>query len=511
MPRKDNRSSSSRFTSNEDGDYSNRRLYDSVKEKYRSYSKNSNEQQQSNYNHSSKNTNENSSNSNRGLTRSRSRLSKSKRKRSKTKSPHRKEKRTVRTSHKKYQRKSHDGSDESRKKNNYQTSLNSRNEKHRNFDENDKYEDVKERSDSGHVNIRDDEEGHLIYVAGDILQARYKIKRTLGEGTFGKVVEVKDLRDERYHIALKIIKNVDKYREAAKLEINVLKKIKEKDSFGKYLCVQILDWFDYHGHMCIAFDLLGLSVFDFLKENNYIAYPIDQTRHIIYQLCIAVRFLHENQLTHTDLKPENILLVNSDYDTVYNYRKKRDERVLKHTHIKLIDFGSATFDWEHHSTIVSTRHYRAPEVILELGWSQPCDVWSIGCILFELYLGFTLFQTHDNTEHLAMMERILGPIPYKMAKRTRKTKYFYRNRLDWDERSSAGRYVRDNCKPLRRYIQSDEEEHMLLLDLIEKMLEYDPDRRVSLSKALEHEFFDRLPSQWRHQDDKFSYKTNNFH
>ena len=47
----------------------------------------------------------------------------------------------------------------------------------------------------------------------------------------------------------------------------------------------------------------------------------------------------------------------------------------------------------------------------ELGWSQPCDVWSVGCIMFELYLGFTLFQTHDNREHLAMMEKILGPIP----------------------------------------------------------------------------------------------------
>lgn len=82
----------------------------------------------------------------------------------------------------------------------------------------------------------------------------------------------------------------------------------------------------------------------------------------------------------------------------------------------MIDFGSATFDHEHHSTIVSTRHYRAPEVILELGWAQPCDVWSIGCIMFELYLGITLFQTHDNREHLAMMERILGTVPYRMAR-----------------------------------------------------------------------------------------------
>ena len=105
-------------------------------------------------------------------------------------------------------------------------------------------------------------------------------------------------------------------------------------------------------------------------------------------------------------------------------------RKVKNTEVRLIDFGSATFDWEHHSKVVSTRHYRAPEVILELGkidlifnlktfifftyysgWAQPCDIWSIGCIAFELYLGFTLFQTHDNREHLAMMEKILGPLP----------------------------------------------------------------------------------------------------
>lgn len=58
--------------------------------------------------------------------------------------------------------------------------------------------------------------------------------------------------------------------------------------------------------------------------------------------------------------------------------QNREVRRVKNTDVRLIDFGSATFDHEHHSTIVSTRHYRAPEVILELGWSQPCDVWSIG-------------------------------------------------------------------------------------------------------------------------------------
>lgn len=128
--------------------------------------------------------------------------------------------------------------------------------------------------------------------------------------------------------------------------------------------------------------------------------------------------LHDLNLIHTDLKPENILLVNNNYQTfTYNRhipsssfaisRKATQRRVLLDSEIRLIDFGSATFDDEYHSSVVSTRHYRAPEIILNLGWSFPCDIWSIGCILVEFYTGDALFQTHDNLEHLAMMEAVI--------------------------------------------------------------------------------------------------------
>lgn len=161
-------------------------------------------------------------------------------------------------------------------------------------------------------------------------------------------------------------------------------------------------YFDYNGHICLLFDLMGSSIFDFLvscllqvqvwrilaksflsanflqKANHYKPYPMEQTLHITWQLCNAVKFLHDNKLTHTDLKPENILFVDSRYTTKLVDKKvgkfvlrrfKIDDcfqplRVLHSTHVRLIDFGSATFDHEHHSIIVSTRHYRAPEVIL---------------------------------------------------------------------------------------------------------------------------------------------------
>lgn len=138
--------------------------------------------------------------------------------------------------------------------------------------------------------------------------------------------------------------------------------------------------------------------------------------------------LHDLNLIHTDLKPENILLVSNNYQTfTYNRtipssshttsRNARHRRVLLDSEIRLIDFGSATFDDEYHSSVVSTRHYRAPEIILNLGWSFPCDIWSIGCILVEFFTGDALFQTHDNLEHLAMMESVIGSrIDAKMVK-----------------------------------------------------------------------------------------------
>lgn len=114
----------------------------------------------------------------------------------------------------------------------------------------------------------------------------------------------------------------------------------------------------------------------------------------------------------------------------------------------------------------------------------------------------------------------------------RKQKYFYRGRLDWDDNSSAGKYVRENCKPLRvkttdeyssgydnlvlvrsviafnfsnffpssfphllphqRYLLSEAEEHHQLFDLIESMLEYEPSKRLPLADALKHPFFENV-------------------
>ncbi|KAL5969483.1 Dual specificity protein kinase CLK2, partial [Taenia solium] len=311
----------------------------------------------------------------------------------------------------------------------------------------------------------DDVDGHLIYSPHDFILDRYEIIKTLGEGTFGKVVECLDHHTDT-RIALKIIKNVDKYREAAMLEINVLNFLRERDPNDEYLCVRLLDWFDYFGHICLAFDILGLSVFDFLRENNYVGYPIEHVRHISYQLCHAVRFMHDNQLTHTDLKPENILFNRSDYISVHNRKKRRYDRIVKCSDVRLIDFGSATFDYDHHSTIVSTRHYRAPE-------------------------------THDNREHLAMMERTLGHIPYRMTRKSRRSNYFCPRTGVVQHLPSHSQKRLLACRPLQRYCKEENQDTLDMFDLISKMLEYDPADRICLAAAMSHPFFLRIPSNQR--------------
>jgi len=328
----------------------------------------------------------------------------------------------------------------------------------------------------------DDDERHYKIILGESITPRYKILRVMGEGTFGKVVECWD-RELKQYLAIKIIRAIEKYRDAAMIEIEVLETIQRHDPQKLKPCIQLLSWFDFRNHVCMIFERYGLSLYDFLKKNYYHGFRLEHIRHFALQILEAVHFLHDLTLVHTDLKPENILLVNSSYDV------EKSIRIPFSTDIKLIDFGSATFDSHHHTAVVSTRHYRAPEVILGLGWTYPCDIWSIGCILVELYTGEALFQTHENLEHLALMEKMLGPIPEHIiskASETKSSKYFHTGKLVWPQMASSTSSQRrvDKAGSLNEII-----EHPQFLDLLRSMLQYDPDRRITAKNALQHRFF----------------------
>ncbi|KAB5570299.1 kinase-like domain-containing protein [Coniochaeta sp. 2T2.1] len=367
----------------------------------------------------------------------------------------------------------------------------------------------------------DDDDGHYIVIPDTELARQYRITNLLGQGTFGKVVKAFDRRAGEF-VAVKVIRAVQKYRDAAKIELRALRTLRDHDADNRYRCIHLRDCFDFRGHICIVTDLLDLSLFDFLKGNSFVPFPNSHIQSFAKQLLTSVAFLHDLNLIHTDLKPENILLCDAAYQT-YTYNKRipssqisttrqapGQRRVLLNSEIRLIDFGSATFQDEYHSSVVSTRHYRAPEIILGLGWSYPCDIWSIGCILVEFFTGDALFQTHDNLEHLAMIEAVLdtridshlvrqvNQMANRSGSSNSASKYFRRGKLDYPttETTRASRRFVKNMKRLVDIIPYETNSFFRnFLDLLQKIFVYDPARRISAIDALQHPWFKEIPDK----------------
>lgn len=164
------------------------------------------------------------------------------------------------------------------------------------------------------------------------------------------------------------------------------------------------------------------------------------------------------------------------------------------TKVKVIDFGGATYDNEKKSSIVNTRQYRAPEVILGYPkWSYPSDLWSAGCIIAELYTGHLLFQTHDNSEHLALMEKTCGKFrrdlldgaTSSLARECFDSRGWHRLKGVLSSRSAE--HVR-GAKQIERLV-SLSDRATGLAELLGSLLMLDPKERATAGRALRCRFF----------------------
>lgn len=390
----------------------------------------------------------------------------------------------------------------------------------------------------------DDEDGYYIVKSdAPFANGRFVIKKLLGQGTFGKVVKAYDYKTNSF-VAIKIIKSIKKYREASKIELRVLTMLKKHDPTNKFQCIHLRECFDYRNHICIVTDLLKISLYDFMEKNQFLPFPGSHIQAIAKQLLRSVAFLHDLNLIHTDLKPENILIKDASYCKKPYERIEDGEsfyrKILKDPKIYTIDFGSAIFQDEYHSSIISTRHYRAPEIILGVGWSYPCDIWSVGSILIELLIGEALFKTHENEQHLAMMEKVTGEqVDLKMVRKcldlykynaknnantrfdTSITKCFSKKsgRLLFPRPSTSKNLIKEveNLKSVEELVEekvgyafdmayscresikrfkikpADEDDYIFwyyYIELIKSMLIFDPDKRITAKEALGHKWFD---------------------
>lgn len=113
------------------------------------------------------------------------------------------------------------------------------------------------------------------------------IIKLLGQGTFGKVVEAYD-KQRKSRCAVKIIRSIQKYRDASRIELRVLSTLSSNDKSNRNKCIHLRDCFDFRNHICIVTDLLGQSVFDFLKGNGFVPFPSSQIQQFARQLFTSV-------------------------------------------------------------------------------------------------------------------------------------------------------------------------------------------------------------------------------
>jgi dual-specificity kinase len=336
---------------------------------------------------------------------------------------------------------------------------------------------------------------------------RYEVRRKLGDGTFGRVLECIDYTD-RSRVAVKVIRDVKRYIENAQVESRILERINQKrrdtpEHPGGRGIVRLFDVFFHKQFYCMSFERLGKTLYEVIQLNNHVGFYMSDIQIITRELVETIDFIHSVcGLTHTDIKMENIMLTGYDFyvcpppsrtgkpDTLNYHRPRLLSRETCHRSIRLIDFGNGVFkNGDHKSKIINTRQYRSPEVILEHGWDDKSDIWSIGCVVSEMYTGELLFPTHSNGEHLAMIERVTGEIfspeifsfsPPQVRRQYQSPTTGFLNWPEICESRESARIVAEDCVPLARMMYR----YPSLFEVCAKMLRINPQRRYSAKDCL---------------------------
>ncbi|KAI1822951.1 kinase-like domain-containing protein [Xylaria intraflava] len=299
----------------------------------------------------------------------------------------------------------------------------------------------------------DNEDSDYILYVNDILGSeeaghknRYLILDVLGQGTFGQVVKCQNLKTQEV-VAVKVIKNRTAYFNQSMMEVSVLDLVNTKlDKNDDHHLLRLKDTFIHRQHLCLVFELLSVNLYELIKQNQFRGLSTTLVRVFAQQLLNGLALLNKARLIHCDLKPENILLKN-----------------LESPIIKIIDFGSACDERQTVYTYIQSRFYRSPEVLLGLPYSSAIDMWSLGCIVVELFLGLPLFPGSSEYNQVSRIVEMLGNPPNWMLEVGKQAGDFFEKRQDEFGRKSyhlksMEQYSRERGtkeQPSKKYFQAN--------------------------------------------------------
>ena len=283
--------------------------------------------------------------------------------------------------------------------------------------------------------------------------------------------------------------------------------------------VRLLTHFMYRNHQCLVFEMLSLNLYELLKNTQFGGVSLNLIRKFAKQVLKALLFLARKDvdIIHCDLKPENILL-----------------RHPKKSGVKVIDFGSSCRSNKRMYSYIQSRFYRSPEVMLGLPYSVAIDMWSLGCILVEMHTGEPLFSGSDQFDQMQKIVKMLGMVPGKMLDNSgenTKSQFFERVKTPSgqtmyqlrqtkkpgkssessassspDTKASAKEPITPSTDPIASLTEvitsgsrqkkkfppseahNSPKNYALFIDLVNKMLAYDPAERIKPEDALNHPF-----------------------
>eukprot|EP00127_Corallochytrium_limacisporum_P001547 Clim_evm8s65 gene=Clim_evmTU8s65 len=320
----------------------------------------------------------------------------------------------------------------------------------------------------------DDDRGDYIIIPHDHISYRYEIIEILGKGSFGQVVKCYDHKN-KCHAALKIIRNKRRFHHQALVEVRILEHLRNKDTESNHCLIHMRDNFYFRSHLIIDFELMSINLYEFIKINNFQGFSLSLVRRFSVQILMCLKLLHKCQIIHCDMKPENILL-----------------KSTTKSQIKVIDFGSSCYIDQKVYTYIQSRFYRSPEVILGQPYSLAIDMWSLGCILAELFTGYPLFPGENEEDQLLAMMEVLGlPPPEMIASAPRRKVFFHSNGQPRVKANSRGKIRKPATKSLHAALRCNDNK---FLDFLLGCLQWDPEERLTPEEALEHPWFEEVRS-----------------
>ncbi|KAG6119017.1 hypothetical protein E4U14_005989 [Claviceps sp. LM454 group G7] len=362
---------------------------------------------------------------------------------------------------------------------------------------------------------------HPVSLGDTFNSKRYTILRKLGYGLYSTVWLARDSKCHRF-VALKVLRADCYGRPHHAFEREVLEKIRElsreSSHEGPNYLSPLLDQFTHKGpngdHVCLTFDVLGHDLYIEAAMYKGRRLPVKAVKEIVRQLLMGLDFLHRKcGAIHTDLQITN--------DDVSKYLECVPPRATDgqngaiipfqeiittasekvSLHIRIIDFGVASWRNKHLGEVIQPLALRAPEVTLGASWDTGVDIWNLGCLVIEFVHGYVIFPGSeskrggwsDEEDHLARIVKVLGPFPSSLLKKGRRSAELFdeRGRLVRGpslERSSLECMLNGFVKPYKRPSDISEEEFDVFIDFLKGMLEIDPSKRKSAAQLLQHEW-----------------------